>query len=339
MTIKTAACVVLAVSASVFLGACSNATLPQQNQTDGQSESQSMQSESQNLPREPQNTSEAGALATADAATQSIDLKGVGNARQLGGYVGEGGRKVKDSVLLRSASLAKATEEDIARLKNTYHLAELIDFRMTSETEAAPDPEIEGVKYLHLRIMDEEAIAKKQAELDPKDLEGLDMSDKFDTLKLAMKLGIVGEQMYIDYLSGEQGIESYAKLFEELLALPEDHALLFHCAQGKDRTGLAAMLILSALGVDEQTIIDDYMLTNEFNAELIESERQTLTERGYVGEELHTMMIALDQVDQTLMTNALDWMKEQYGSVTGYITQELGISDEQIETLQEKYLV
>ena len=127
-------------------------------------------------------------------------------------------------------------------------------------------------------------------------------------------------------------------MFQELLTLPEGRSLLFHCTQGKDRTGCAAVLILSALGVDENTIMDDFLLTNTFNAELIESERKMLTEQGYAGEELDRLMKAMDEVDPQYMTNALDWMKKNYGSVTGYITQELGITDEQLEELRAKFL-
>ena len=128
-------------------------------------------------------------------------------------------------------------------------------------------------------------------------------------------------------------------MFRELLTLPEGGSLLFHCTQGKDRTGLAAMLILSALGADEGTILADFMLTNTFNAQLIEGERQVLTAQGLEGDELETFMYAMDEVDPQYMINALDWMKENYGSALGYIQTELGVTDEEIEVLRDKYLV
>ena len=144
--------------------------------------------------------------------------------------------------------------------------------------------------------------------------------------------------MYINFLSGDQGKENYKRMFEELLSMPEGKSLLFHCTQGKDRTGCAAMLILSALGVDEGTILQDFMLTNTFNEKLIESERKMLIEKGYEGKELQTLMIAMDEVDSEYIQLALGWIKENYGSVKGYITKELGISDEQIEALKTMYL-
>ncbi len=277
----------------------------------------------------------AGCGSSEQLHSQSIGLSGVGNARQLGGYHSTDGKTVKSGVFLRTAALANATSQDLAILQDTYHLAVVVDLRMTMEAQGAPDPEIPGAKNLHLRIIDEQAMQQTLAEAQK---EGLDLSNKLDLLKAAIKSGFISDQMYINFLSGKQGRESYGIMFQEILALPEGRSLLFHCSQGKDRTGCAAVLILSALGVDEKTIMDDFLLTNTFNAALIESERKMLTEHGYTGEELDTMMKAMDEVDPQYMTNALYWMKENYGSVVGYITQELGITDEQIAELRAKYL-
>ncbi len=269
---------------------------------------------------------------------QSIGLSGVGNARELGGYVSEDGRTVVRGRLLRTASLSAATDEDIKRLSDVYHTAVVVDLRMTNEIEAAPDVDIPNAKNIHLGIIDEAAVAEKKNNLTAEDLEGLDLTNKMDQLKIAIKLGIIGENMYIDFLSGAQGKDNYRKFFEELLALPDGQAILFHCTQGKDRTGVAAMLILSALGVDKAAIMEDFELTNTFNADLIAKEREMLTGQGYEGEELALMMTAMDEVNPQYMENAYAWIEDEYGSVVGYITKELNISEEQINTLKDKFL-
>lgn len=277
--------------------------------------------------------------ASAEEMDQSIGLEGVGNARELGGYMAEDGRTVVHGVFLRTAALANATENDLRRLKDDYHLSVVIDLRMTREVDSAPDPEIDGVENLHLGIMDEEAMAKKQQNMSAEDIKKLDLTQKTDQLKLAILLGIISDHMYIDFLSGEPGKAGYARMFREIMDLPEGGSLLFHCTQGKDRTGLAAMLILAALGVDEKTIMADYVLTNTFNARLIESERQMLAEEGIEGDEKEIYMRAMDEVDPQYMVNALDWMKGNYGSILGYIRTELGVTDEEIEQLRARYLV
>lgn len=263
--------------------------------------------------------------------SQSINLEGVGNARELGGYVGDNGRAVKRGVLLRTADLSRATSNDIQRLQDVYSLATVIDLRMNMEIYAAPDPQIPGAVNIHCGIMDEEAMMKQAR--------NVASADKVDLLIQAVKAGIVNDKLYISFLSGNQGKEGYSRMFRELEALPEGRSLLFHCTQGKDRTGCAAMLILSALGVDEDTIMSDYVLTNTFNAKLIESERKMLEARGYSGEELDKIMKAMDEVDPQYMINALEWIKANYSSVTGYITKELGVTDSQLDALKEKFLI
>ena len=287
---------------------------------------------------QPQGGGQATQPSRVDVETQSIGLEGVGNARQLGGYVGEGGRRVKDGVLLRTAALGGPTEADIARLTDTYHLATVLDFRMKErEVDPNPDPQIEGVRNINILILDTDALAREAQGLSPEDQKAM-AEGGMARMRVLMKLGFIGDGMYVHFLSHDVGKRGYAQMFRELLALPEGRSLLFHCTQGKDRTGCAAMLILSALGVDEETIMADYMLTNEFNADLIAEQRQQLLDSGVSEADLDGIMIARDQVFPQTMTNALDWMKENYGSVRGYITSELGVTDAEIAQLQDKFL-
>ena len=88
---------------------------------------------------------------------QSLSLTGVGNARELGGYTAADGKTVKRGVLLRTAKLSDATEADVERLLSVYHLAVDVDFRGDGEVKKAPDPEMKGVEYLNIHILDDSA--------------------------------------------------------------------------------------------------------------------------------------------------------------------------------------
>lgn len=271
---------------------------------------------------------------------QSILLTGVGNARELGGYKTEDGRTVRHGLLLRTAKLSGATGEDIQRLISEYHLAVVVDFRGDDEIENNPDPDISGVKNLNLQIID-----KNDDPLPEEMVEELDAMaaqkekiSKLDMIRLAIKYGTVTDQMYVDYLSTDKGKAGYRQLFNELLDLPEGRALLFHCSEGKDRTGCAAMLILYALGVDEDTIMDDFLLTNVYNAALIEEDRRLLETEGISGEEMETYLPLLDQVNPAFMSAAIAWMTEGWGSPLGYITQALGLTEDEITVLRDKFL-
>ena len=126
--------------------------------------------------------------------------------------------------------------------------------------------------------------------------------DKLDRLRLAIKYGTFTDQMYVDFLSSDTGKTGYHRFFEELLSLPDGQAILFHCSEGKDRTGCAAMLILYALGVDEKTIMEDFLLTNIYNAALIEEDRRLLAAEGISEEEMDVMRMAAREagvIDET----------------------------------------
>ena len=267
-----------------------------------------------------------------DKNPQSINLKSVGNARELGGYSTVDGRKVRHGILLRTAELNKISSEDIARLKEVYNLSVIADLRMSIEAAPKPDPVIDGVKYRNLRVIDEELFNR---ELEEKlKFEG----NAFERLKLTVESGLAGYDLYINFLNSDYGKKAYREFFHELLNLPPNKSILFHCTQGKDRTGCAAMLILSALGASEDIIMSDYMLTNEYNADIIASQRKKLLSQGIEGEKLEKYMIVFDEVNPKTMKNVLSWLKEDYGSPVGYIIKELGITQNEIEKLKSKFL-
>jgi protein-tyrosine phosphatase len=155
---------------------------------------------------------------------------------------------------------------------------------------------------------------------------------------MGIDMGMVDDQMYVGFLEADLGKRGFAEVFSHLLDQPEGEALLFHCTQGKDRTGLVAMLALTALGVDEETIVFDYLLTNAFNAKLIEREQQGLLALGIPAEEIDKYMIGLDRVFPQTMQNALEHLRREYGSVWGYITKELGVGEAERRELCAKYL-
>lgn len=271
------------------------------------------------------------------AEGQSIGLTSVGNARELGGYVTADGKTVRRGSLLRTAVLSGLSKEDEQRLTDTYKIATIVDFRMTPETEQEPEVSMADVKGVSAHIIDETDVPELDDQ--PSDQqEGDDSSDKLARIIQAVDSGMMSDQMYVEWLSSETGKSGYRTLFDELEALPEGRSLLFHCTQGKDRTGVAAMLILSVLGVDEDTIMQDFLLTNEFNAELIVQDRKMLEEAGIQADEIDRYLAAMDQASEQTMCATLDWLEENYGSPAAYAKQELGLTEEQVQALKDKFL-
>lgn len=281
-----------------------------------------------------------------------IGLAGVNNARELGGYPAADGKTVRHGVLLRTARLSGSTDDDLRRLKEVYRLARIIDLRSDEEINGSPeiamftgstspdlDPTIEEVDYIHLPVLDMQKQMKETDEWSRK--HGIyPVSGLLQMLTVSMESGFVGDGLYIRFLEDDFGKQSYKQFLRELIELEEGRAILFHCTQGKDRTGVAAMLILSALGVPEEVIIEDYMLTNIYNSDRIAKERKMLEALdGLSPEKIERYLMVMDKVNESTMTSVITHLKEKYGSVKNFITIELEVSDTEIEMLKDKFLL
>ncbi len=267
---------------------------------------------------------------------KAIELNGVGNARQLGGYRA-GGRRVKDGVLLRTAGLDRMSPETMGALQNRFRVQMVVDLRMSMERAALPDPEIPGAENLHLPVMEAEDMLK---DVDPKlaAMYGDPGISRMEMFEAIYAQNIINDQMYIGFLLTEQGKAAYRAFFRALLRLEEGRAMLWHCTDGKDRTGCAAMLVLFALGADRETVMRDYLLTNAFNARLLEDVRRKAAPLGFPEDKLNALLVMSGGVDASFMENAIDALEREYGSVRGYLNEALGVGNGEIEALREKLL-
>ena len=265
---------------------------------------------------------------------QSINLTSVENARELGGYE-TGCGIIRKGVLLRTGSPEKISGEDKKKLIEQYKLGMLVDFRMNSEKEQRPDPVIEGVENLHFPVME---MSDYEGYSDELAVELLS-DDRMKMLMKAIEMGMLDDRLYITFVLKKRGMKAYKNFFKALLELPENRAVLWHCTDGKDRAGVAAMLLLTALGADERLIFEDYLLTNEFNAGKIEKVKAMLAGSSIPEEMRDTLLFGMGAVYERYMANAVRALKENYGSVMGYIEQELGIHEAELKELRHKFLV
>jgi hypothetical protein len=174
-----------------------------------------------------------------EARPRLVPLDGSFNFRDLGGYPTGDGRVTRWGTLFRSDTLHELTPGDVARLRS-LGLATIVDLRTSRELEhtgrgpLGPEP----IAYHHLSVIqdgeDGESVA---APASPGD----DLSDRY--------------LWYLDV--GRRSLVTALALVADAAHLP----LVFHCAAGKDRTGVLAALILSILGVEAEVIVDDYLIT------------------------------------------------------------------------------
>lgn len=260
-----------------------------------------------------------------------LSIEGLRNARQLGGYIGADGRPVKDGLLLRTERLDKLSDEAAAALAEQYSIAYVVDFRMDYERAGADDQEIPGATNEWINVY----------QMDMTDPANIALMKRISELKTDLEKSVAYAQtgklasLYTEILLSEVGQRGYARFFE--LLLEADGAVLWHCTYGKDRTGVAAALLMYALGVDEETIMEEFLLTNRVYQEEIAGLEAALKNAGYddavVGEAQ-----AIVGVKSEYLTAAFEAVKEKYGSIEDYLRNQLGLSEEAQNRLREKYL-
>ena len=239
-----------------------------------------------------------------------IDFEGLPNTRDLGGLVGRGGREVRPGLLLRSGTLYFATSADLARLLGEYQLRSVIDLRGEDELAELPDPvdRMPEVTYLHADILrgtvegiSQDAAAR--ARLDA-------MRTNEDDPAAFM------EHLYPYILLGKAGIEGYRAFLRQVLET-EEGSVLWHCHVGRDRCGMASMLIESILGVSVADMEADYLATNR-----------------------HTNVPSDERTAANLRFIRAAWaaIEREYGSVEGYVREALGLDEADIAELRGRYL-
>ena len=186
-------------------------------------------------------------LARADShSPRIVDLDGGHNFRDIGGYKTGAGRRVRMGLVFRSGSLADLTAADQDRVAR-LGIKVICDLRSNRERETRPSrwPESAAVD-LWTRDHESSVGELLHALREP-----------------GMTAAGIRERMLEIYrrLPYEQA-DSYRQLFKRIAEGPLP--LMFHCSAGKDRTGVAAALLLTALGVPRDTIIEDYLLTERF---------------------------------------------------------------------------
>ncbi len=276
------------------------------------------------------------------------------NARQLGGLPLKNGRRIKEGLLLRTTQLMDATEEDLRKLQEDYHLSLILDMRDPTEYSRMPDPEIPGAKWVPAPIIDfnfikESMAARFQGHID--DIPGNDIDPEHPDPEKVMDLmiymarksraegqGYMGMDggVYAAYVASPYGQENLGVFFHELAA-NDKGAVLWHCFTGKDRTGIASGLILEVLGADWETITIDYEISNLYFAENVAGVETKLRAKGVEEDLLPSMCGTMAGVYLPMMESAWRYMKETWGGPIGYLTGACGVTEEELETIRERY--
>lgn len=228
------------------------------------------------------------------------------NVRHLGGYRTSSGRITSETVI-RSASLHRLTGNGMRSLAEAG-VTTIIDFRSNVERERSvtPDPTPYGIRHVHAPVFQEDASP-------------VGMEREFPGFG----------PVYARFL--EMGRDAYRTLIE--VTAESDGRVLFHCAAGKDRTGVAAALLLDMAGVDDETIIADYTLTEMLLKPMLEQWLPEMRERGVDETRAQQLLAAPRDAIET----ALQTLRERHGSAEGY-ARDLGVSETTISALRARLI-
>ena len=242
------------------------------------------------------------------------------NLRDLGGYKTQNGKHVKKGYFFRSSRLMDFDQAEL-KILNSLNIKKIYDLRSKEEVKDSPDPTLKGAEYIHSSAaarVDGTEVNFSPAALIAENVYSKECNDEF-THKVYGNLPF-------SY--------AYKRMFEDIVA--GNVPILFHCSAGKDRTGIAAILILLALGVDEETAMYDYMLTNEYRKEYIERFRKDFPLTKLDGE-LAGMLLAYEGVTYTNADYSLKRIKEKYENYDEYFEKEYNLDKDALQRLRDLY--
>ena len=268
----------------------------------------------------------------------SLPFKKIVNARDLGGYVTEDGRRVKKGLLIRCAHLAHASQADLDFLAG-LPVTRVVDFRLDFEKNGKEDQVIPGATYVSIPVDASGPIAAQATEEERKKFTGRKTFDVRKVIVMAAfndKAKKMVDLMYPTLVNDPDCQWQYAT-FLRLLVDNEAGAVLFHCTQGKDRAGMAAAFILAALGAGRDTIIADFDETNRHYAQDLKKFSRRVRFWGGKEEELAVVKAFIGANTENFI-KTLDLIDDRYGSMESYLKGPLKLSDTDLQTLRERFL-
>ena len=231
-----------------------------------------------------------------DPPVRHFNLAGASNFRDLGGYTGKDGRTVRWRHIFRSNHLGHLTQADIAILRGVG-LRTAFDFRGTEERSAALCA-IEDLT-VHSLPVEPTVVASLRARLAGG--KALSPTDGIEVMR----------ESYVNYVRQNTG--RFQSLFDHLLG--DTAPLVIHCTAGKDRTGFACALILHSLGVPEDVIAEDYLLTNRFY-------RRDPSASNDIPDDVRQV---LGSVEASFLAAAFNAIRSDFGDLEQYFHRGLGL--------------
>ncbi len=252
-----------------------------------------------------------------------LPLEGAPNFRDFGGYGAAGGAVIRRGVLYRSGALGRLTETDIDTL-NGLGAWTIVDLRHEGERIAAPTParlSLAAVHSLPMGSGNGAAPVPRPALLTVPDATA---SQAVEAIKASYRRFV------------HEHRDRFTGLFDVLLDAPSGPAVI-HCTAGKDRTGISVALVLLALGVDRDAVIEDYCATRDY-LDMEWRNRMLAAMVGDPGQVNRRVADVMFDAHPDYIGASLAEMDERHGSPDAYLRDLLGLDAGQLERLRQRYL-
>lgn len=257
-----------------------------------------------------------------------VQLKSAANFRDLGGLPVDGGVFAQGRVY-RSASLSGLSDEELPMFE-ALGINRVYDLRTEGERLQSPDRVPGTTEVISLDVLADGntslAAAYGNLRTDP---------DRVNELLTTGKFKSMLADSYREFIRLPSATNAYRTLFLGIAEPRGNGATLFHCAVGKDRTGWFAASLLMLLGADEDTILGDYLQTNE---DLIPALAPLLETAGELGIDVDLLREVLS-VEPALLEAALGEIDDSFGSIENYFTRGIGLDAATVDALRDRLVV
>lgn len=245
-----------------------------------------------------------------------LPLQGGVNFRDFGGYPTLDGRRVKWNRLFRSGRLSDLTDRDIEYLSG-LDIVYCCDFRGQSERRKEPSRLPDNAQVTALGI-------------DPGKMESYVKPEPGKSISIQC-IDDMMRGIYVELASSHA--DEFSGMFRRLFEL-EHGAMLIHCSAGKDRTGFGAALLLSALGVPREFVVEDYLLSGRY---FVPEQQVSQFSARYGGGMDRASVLAMLDVKAEYILGALNYMEDSHETIERYLEQRLSVSAGMLEDLQQRF--